>query len=309
MTPYLTISVIIPTYNRAHLVQEAIASVLSQTRVPNEIIVVDDGSTDDTPVSLQKYQSPVKVIRCENGGSSAARNTGIKAATGDLIAFLDDDDTLTANSVELRARYFEEHPETNVVYGDIQITDMEGNPQFLYSSLHYAEMPSGEVFGSLAKHNIAPIHAFMVRRICYEKSGLFDESLSCMEDYDLWIRLSQHFQFYFMDEVVGTYRSHTDQKTLANKQVYETDIKVRHEMFSSVTFAALSAYQRSSAYVSQATRYYNIAKLSESRYWSVRAILADPRNLHAYLAFSKAVVGRQLIQNLKKKFLRDRYPI
>src|SRR5947199_6506358 len=112
----LTVSVIIPTYNRAALVDQAIDSVLSQTRAPTQIIVVDDGSTDQTAQLLDTYGSAITVITQRNAGPAAARNTGLRAATGDLVALLDSDDKLTPNSIERRAQVLEQHADYDAVY-------------------------------------------------------------------------------------------------------------------------------------------------------------------------------------------------
>src|SRR5574341_812790 len=112
-----TVSVILATYNRATLLEEAVRCLLGQTRIPDEIVVVDDGSTDHTPEVLDCYGPPVRVVRQPNRGLPAARNTGLRAATGNLIAFLDSDDTLPLDSIERRASYLEAHPAAAAVYG------------------------------------------------------------------------------------------------------------------------------------------------------------------------------------------------
>src|SRR5262249_45562691 len=114
----LSVSVIIPTYNRAAFVHQAIGSALAQTRTPDEIIVGDDGSTDGTERALSQFGPPVTVIRQANRGRSAARNTGLRAAKTDAVLFLDSDDLLTPHCVEQMVRVLEERPEVGVVYAD-----------------------------------------------------------------------------------------------------------------------------------------------------------------------------------------------
>src|SRR5882724_669932 len=106
----LSVSVIIPTYNRAAFVTVAVDSALNQTRVPDEIIVVDDGSTDETDRVLRQYGPPVRVVRQENRGRSAARNVGLSQATGDAVMFLDSDDLLMPRNIETCAQVLETHP-------------------------------------------------------------------------------------------------------------------------------------------------------------------------------------------------------
>ena len=170
----LTVAVIIPTYNRAHLVCEAIDSCLAQTRIPDEIIVVDDGSTDDTPTVLAKYSTPVILVRQENAGRSPARNKGIEKATSNLILFLDDDDTLKLHTIALCAQVLEHRLEVGVVYGDIEISDLNGKSQGKFSQVAGTTAPSGDVFAAFAQRNLRPIHAFMIRRLCFYVIGTFD---------------------------------------------------------------------------------------------------------------------------------------
>src|SRR3954453_18164174 len=118
MVPHLSVSVIIPTYNRASYIATAVESALNQTRIPDEILVVDDGSTDDTDRVLRQFGLPIRVIRQANRGRSAARNVGLRAATGDAVLFLDSDDFLMPENIETCARVLETKPEIGVVYSD-----------------------------------------------------------------------------------------------------------------------------------------------------------------------------------------------
>src|SRR5689334_17614281 len=112
----LTVSVVIPTYNYGRFLAEAIESALSQTRPPGEIIVVDDGSTDDTASIVKGFDAHVKYIKQENAGVCAARNRGVNESTGELIAFLDADDRFEPTAIEKQAAIFESEPEVGLVY-------------------------------------------------------------------------------------------------------------------------------------------------------------------------------------------------
>ncbi|NEP84931.1 MAG: glycosyltransferase family 2 protein, partial [Okeania sp. SIO3B3] len=119
------VSVIIPAYNRADLIGETVDSVLAQTHPDIEIIVIDDGSTDNTADVLATYGSALRVIRQANAGQQAARNAGIRAATGDYIAFLDSDDLWLPHRIEAQLQRFEEVPEAGLVYCDAAVFDDE----------------------------------------------------------------------------------------------------------------------------------------------------------------------------------------
>lgn len=290
----LSVSVIIPTYNRAHLVCEAIDSCLAQTRVPDEIIVVDDGSTDETRAVLASYTTPVKVIHQPNAGRSAARNTGIEAASGDLIAFLDDDDTLTPDSIAVRASVLEQQPEYQVVYGDIAITDLDGKSQGKFSEITGTVAPSGIVFAAFAQRNLRPIHAFMIRRSCFEVIGKFDAPLSYFEDYDLWLKAAAHFEFYYLNEVLGDYRFHS-QQTVAHKQreMQEGEVEVRARIFNTPAFSRMAPTQKARVYSVHATQHILTGDTKSARLWYWKAIQTAPWLLRPYLLLGFSLFGKQ----------------
>src|SRR5689334_18648366 len=162
--PRLSVSVIIPTYNRAAFIKQAIDSALNQTRVPDEIIVVDDGSTDNTAGILARYDHPVRVIRQENSGRSAARNLGIRESRGDLIVFLDSDDLLTPASIASRVPIFEKSPEIGVVYGNMYVMNSAGEHLGISSQYMPGPRPSGFVLANLALRGSFILIPAMVRR-------------------------------------------------------------------------------------------------------------------------------------------------
>src|SRR3954470_1810603 len=118
-----TVSVIIPTYNYARYLPQAIDSALGQTHAPLEVIVVDDGSTDDTPRVLEAYASRIRVIRQANQGAGAARNAGIAAARGEYVAFLDSDDLWRRDKLELQLARFREEPDLGLVHAGVETVD------------------------------------------------------------------------------------------------------------------------------------------------------------------------------------------
>jgi glycosyltransferase involved in cell wall biosynthesis len=185
------VSVVIPAYNYAQFVTQAIESVKSQDYPNVEIIVVDDGSTDDTQAILEK-RTDIRYIRQENRGLSAARNRGIDAASGEFILFFDADDLLGRDSVRKRV---------DALRGDRSLSFVvcrsryfnAGRPETLSAFLlHEWELPrAGTVDLALCFFNIAPPHAFLVRKACIDRHALrFDTQLRACEDYDFWFRLS-----------------------------------------------------------------------------------------------------------------------
>ena len=200
------VSVVIPTYNRAELLKEAINSVLSQEGLDEdfaiEVIVVDDASVDATSEIVIQYPQ-VKYIRlAKNSGVSCALNAGIKASAGKYVAFLDDDDLFLSCRLKSHIPFMEAHPELGVVYSQFRI-EAEGQ-SYLYPLT--SDAPSGFVFREFLMKAIMFKQFSTIRMDAFFKAGLFDESLRSMEDYDMFLRLAFHVPFQFIPGVVAVYR-------------------------------------------------------------------------------------------------------
>jgi len=202
------VSVIIPTHNRGWILNDAIGSVLAQEYANYELIVVDDGSTDHTSKILDECPDTIKIIRQENAGVSAARNQGIRSASGDLIAFLDSDDLWLPQKLTRQIVFFESNPDALICQTE-EIWVRNGvrvNPK----KRHKKE--SGIIFErSLALCLVSP-SAVMIRRRLFDEVGLFDESLPACEDYDLWLRIGYRYPVYLIDPPLIVKRGgHSDQ--------------------------------------------------------------------------------------------------
>jgi glycosyltransferase involved in cell wall biosynthesis len=204
------VSVVIPTFNRSKVVHEAIDSVLTQTYNNIELIIVDDGSTDDTLSQLHRYGDRITVVSQKNGGPAAARNLGILKCNGDLIAFLDSDDVWHTTKIErqisLLSRLDKSVPccITNIEmrWNDRRITSFDN------SWLH-TELDEGiwlNVSEVLATRFVLFNQAVMIRRTALEKCGHFDESLRILEDGDLALRLSSEGPWAFIREPLVIWR-------------------------------------------------------------------------------------------------------
>ena len=202
------VSVIIPTFNRDWIIRDAIDSVLGQTYSNFELLVVDDGSTDRTAKFLHTYGDRLRVIRQDNRGVSAARNSGIRASSGQLIAFLDSDDMWLPEKLAAQVSFFEHHPNAKICQTEeVWIRNgMRVNPRQKHRK------PSGDIFEpSLALCLVSP-SAVMLRRELFDEVGMFDEDLPACEDYDLWLRVSCVIPVYLIDEQLTIKRGgHRDQ--------------------------------------------------------------------------------------------------
>jgi len=200
--------VVIPTFNRRGLLPRAIDSVLKQTRLPQEIIVVDDGSTDGSAEMVGKQFPLVHLIVQENRGVSAARNAGINFASGDWLAFLDSDDEWLPEKLERQMKMLAKHREMKICHsGELWLRN--GRP-LAQKKKH--RKPSGWVFQKcLELCAISPSSALIHREI-FDTVGLFDESLPACEDYDLWLRISVRYPVYCVEEPLTVkHGGHSDQ--------------------------------------------------------------------------------------------------
>ncbi len=189
------VSIIIPTFNRALKVARAISSALYQTFTDYEIIVVDDGSNDGTADSLSQFRHHIKYLpHPKNRGVSAARNTGIKASSAPLIAFLDSDDYWLPEKLSAQMEFFSQNRQA-VACQTEEIWIRKGvrvNPR----NKHLKS--SGNIFGLSLKLCLVSPSAVMVKRSLLKEVGLFDEDLPACEDYDLWLRIASRYPVYLI---------------------------------------------------------------------------------------------------------------
>jgi len=199
------VSVIIPAFNTSRFISQAIESVLNQAFTDQELIVVDDGSTDDTASLVMKYGGKLRYIYQKNQGLSSARNTGIVKAEGEYIGFLDADDYWDREKLRHQVALLDSSPDTGVVYTALKVVDKDN---------HEIEergcLVRGRIFFSLLTENcvVGSCSSALIRRECFEKAGTFDEMLSASEDWDLWLRIAPYYLFDFVDLPLTFYRIH-----------------------------------------------------------------------------------------------------
>ncbi len=193
----MTISVIIPTYNRAEFLRVAVDSVIGQSLQEFELIIVDDGSTDDTKEMLSAtYQDDrIRYIYQDNSGPSAARNIGIKAASYDIIAFLDSDDHFAPQKLELQAKAMNSRSDVLVSHTQ-EVWYRHGK---LLNQKKKHRKDDGYIFARCLELCAVGMSTIMVKKELFDRVGLFDESMPCCEDYDLWLRASIRNNFLLVD--------------------------------------------------------------------------------------------------------------
>jgi len=198
------VSVIIPAYNKADLTVKTVQSVLVQTYKDLEILVVDDGSTDQTKERMLAFGDKIQYIHKPNGGACSARNLGIRRSRGTFIAFLDCDDLYDEKKIELSVGYLKKNPKFGYVHTDAYFIDQDGGIIRKYS--HPRARKEGWVARKLVLGNFICNSTVVVRREILEKAGLFDESIFTPADWDLWIRLAEVAPVGYLNMPLTGYR-------------------------------------------------------------------------------------------------------
>ncbi len=226
------VSVVVPCFNHGHFLARAIDSILAQSRQDFEVLVVDDGSTDQTRAVVQGYpnrgERRVRYVWQENRGLPGARNTGIRAARGELIALLDADDSWRPEFLAATGAYLEAHPEAGAVHTGCFFIDARENrlPQ-----VSTGTVPAGMMRTALVGGEFFIPSAVLVRRRCFDQVGLFDESLRASEDWDMWLRVAAAVPFGSLPDPLVEYRIHDGNMSGGVERMLRTQLAVVEKHF------------------------------------------------------------------------------
>lgn len=198
------VSVIIPTYNRADLIFEAINSVLGQDYSALDLIVVDDGSTDNTAELLKPFveSGQLRYFSQANSGQATARNLGLTQARGAFICFLDSDNLWEPGKLSAQVSYLEQHPDVDIVYGDVITIDAQGSETSRSNMARF----SGQIFRQMLHDNCVSMNTTMTRRRWFDEMGGFDTSFRVADDYELWLRFSAKATYAYLPNYFARYR-------------------------------------------------------------------------------------------------------
>jgi len=202
------VSIVVPTYNRAERLGETLRSVFNQTCQDFELIVVDDGSTDDTQKVVNSFPRVQYISKQENHGVSRARNEGLVLAKGRYICFLDSDDLWDEKKLQIQVQWMGDNPNCQVCYTDeiwirkgVRVNQMNKHRKY-----------SGDIFRHCLPLCIVSPSSAMLRAELFDEIGNFDESLPACEDYDLWLRIAEKYPFHFIEEpLIIKQGGHADQ--------------------------------------------------------------------------------------------------
>jgi len=228
----ILISVVITCYNYGKFLSECINCVLNQTYQDFEIVIVNDGSNDDTHQIIQPYLDHPQIIYIDqpNAGQAIAKNNGIKNASGDLIAFLDADDLWEKTKLEKQIVLFKDHS-VGVVYSNANFIDENGH---LVDSIIFEEtmqLKAGKITDYLFLNNFIPFSSSIIRKECFKDFGIFNKCYKMGIDWDLWLRISTKYKFQYIDEPLLLYRvGHAGQMS-KNLEVRHKDAEMIMECF------------------------------------------------------------------------------
>ncbi len=227
-----SIDVVIPAWNAKQFIIATLDSVVAQTLLPQQIIVVDDGSTDTTSAVVTQYAKtavvPIVIVQKENGGLSSARNAGIKKSTSPYIAFLDADDLWYPTKLEEQYKIFAATslPTLGLVYCDYDLIDTAGNEDMISYKVPLDHAMHGQVFNKLLKaHKILSSGSgVLIKKEVFDTVGLFDESLLSIEDWDMWLRIAQQYDIDYANKVLVHIRRHPQSMTYDRAQVFLSEL-------------------------------------------------------------------------------------
>ena len=304
------VSVIIPSYNRAQILHRAIDSVLCQTYRDTEILVIDDGSSDNTLEVLDQYDSEVQVISQSNTGAAAARNNGINKARGEFIAFLDSDDEWMPHKLEKQIACFKQNNELGLVSSGMVDITSDGKKHFPRTFAF-----SGFATRKLIKYNFVNTSSVVVKTDCLRKmDSLFDTSFKQRSDWQFWIRFSARYKFqvlpnilcnrYFNDDSLGRSLIGHDAMIELNRRIYESlfSDELLSDYFNK-NWKTIMAHQR----MLSAHYFYHHGEIGKARSKALEAIRLSPFGVDWVKVFGYLTINPSLkakIINLKGRVFK-----
>jgi glycosyltransferase involved in cell wall biosynthesis len=270
-----TVSVVIPTFNRRDYITIALDSVLAQTYKDYEIVVIDDGSSDDTKEVLKPYQETIRYFYQENRGISGARNRGIRESRGDYIALLDSDDYWLPEKLKCQVDRIREEPGCGMVATRCSSIAPDG-------TFRKKNRPgkSGWILNDIFRANFIRTSSVLITRTCFDTVGLFDESLPECEEYDLWLRIAKQYPIAFINEPLTVYTDNphgVSTDSLAGRLVR---LKVLEKEYLRESIPPQLYKKRMSRNYHYVGRHYlKRGKKSEGTQYLRQAISLDPFNL------------------------------
>jgi glycosyltransferase involved in cell wall biosynthesis len=297
-------SVIMAVLNGERFIDEAIQSIVDQTYKHCELVVVDDGSTDGTAARVRAFRDRIEIRYVRHDaprGIAASMNDGVRHATGDLIGFLDHDDAWFPEFLETQTTYLEAHPDVGMVHSDFQTIDVAGSViEASVAARRGRRRPSGHVFPQLFMDSFIVGNSVLIRRECFTRLGLFDESLH-WGDYHMWLRIARHYKVDYVDRVLTKYRQHPTQSTRSTKSRRPDEPPVALRAIEKILGAYPEVRQElgertirrrtASFYFDLAYGWYTRGESADARVCLRRALHLWPTNLRYSMLYAATVLG------------------
>ena len=298
------VTVAIPTHNRADLVVEALDSVLAQEYADREVVVVDNGSTDETEQRLTPYLDRIHYVRQENRGRAGSRNRALAEASGEFVAFLDSDDLWLPGKLERQVAALDAMPDVGLVHGHVEVIDESGRPLPSLTAAHrsiFATVHRDEAsYAQYALTCMCLTSTIMVRRTLLERLGGYDTSLE-LEDLDLYLRIAAISRIHFLDGLpLARYRSHDNQT--GNESLTRGQIAVCNKHLSLLEASGRPDARRvrRNLAITLARSYHLLADAPRVRQWTINAVRIDPSAL-----FERGVMRRYLLSFVPRPALLE----
>jgi glycosyltransferase involved in cell wall biosynthesis len=305
----IRVSVIIPTYQSEQFIRQAIDSVLAQTYKDYEVIVVDGKSTDGTMKVLKSYGNSIRTLTQNGKGIANARNFGIVESKGEYISFLDSDDLWLRDKLAIQVRFLDQKPASvGLIYSDAFLFPEDDVSRLSYlankRAFQVGNPHSGKVLGQLFIANFIPASTVMVRRTCFERVGLFDESLVFCEDIDMWMRIAEYFEIDYQRMVLGKVRLHLGSATQNKEQLLRSQIILENKTMKRMPYLlerfGLKNIQRShmKKRLGLGIEYLRKNKKDDARQEFERCIRMRPSSAKAYFLLIFTLFPFSLIDRL-----------
>jgi len=300
------VSVVIPTYNRADKIDRSLTSVLNQTYENLEVVVVDDGSTDNTEEVIRSYEDTrVHYIgHEENKGATAARNTGIEAAKGEFIAFQDSDDEWHPKKIEKQVEAYMNSPDDYKVIYTIVCGNLTGGGK-IYVPERWAVPRNGDIHHTIRKGSCVSTVGIFTNKSCLEKVGYFDENFPRLQDWELAFRLSKHYKFKLVDEVmVEAYHDESsiteDNEALAEAiemflEKHKKDFEGHEDILSEHYFWLASVL-------------FSLDRDEEAQKYLKKGVSLKPFCLLTFIRLFASILGHWFFNNFRGFYRRIAYP-
>lgn len=296
MTP--KVSIICPTFNGASrgYLQEAIESVLDQSFTNYELFIIDDGSTDGTRKVCEQYlqDSRVNYIFQQNGGPARARNTGVKASSGEFICFSDDDDIWKPNKLQRQIDFIHDElsnaPNWGMVFTWVELIDFQG--KILGYRGHHQK---GSIYKKLLFENIIDAtSSVLIRREVLENVGLLDESLESSEDWDMWLRISKEYLIFPVKEYLVQHREHENRISFDNEKVFHYEKAVIAKALATAPADISPRAIYASCYMNRSISYFAADQYQQFRKMFLKGVKISlkPVRVEHILLFVLSLFGR-----------------